>query len=435
MNLLATISSATRAGAFTRPLWLGMAAGALLPVAAGALFATYDLAARPIIIQNAQLCGYIYLLGEITLIVYAMLRGLDVWSIACALPRWAMVALGVFISTFWISSVTVSQHPASSFVLVIAWAIHLLFAAALYHLMRDVPLRALDMIWPGFIVGLAALTVMIVFHFTVLPVRLVGHEHQVDWRVAIPGFINVRLFGAWTGAIFAALIGRVWTMSESDPMRRRLYLATAFVFSLTFWTTTRAALLAGACIIPVAWWLTGRPRARSVWWGLPLYLVAGALLTLPLQPYSDPSYTFFEANNFTSIDGFATGRLSYWSALLTIGMNHPVFGSGMVSSRWLYPPFYIHPHNVLVEFLLNWGVVGSAAAMTLLIGSVWQAHRASRRIPKLLPFVLMTDCLILEGCFDGMFHFAQFIILILGGLAICLAKRGEAAVINPANPM
>jgi O-antigen ligase len=303
----------------------------------------------------------------------------------------------------------------------VAWTFHLLFAAGIYHLMRDVPLRALARFWHGFVFGLIALTVMITIHFTILPPSLVGHERLVDWKVAIPGFINVRLFGSWTGAVFAALLGLAWTSSDHGRTRHGLYTAIAFAFALTFWTTTRAALLADLCVLPLAWIVAGRPRAHAFWSVLPLYLLAGALLTFPLQPYNDPSYTFLEANNFTSVDGFATGRLSYWTALLRLYLDHPLIGSGMMASRWLLPPFYIHPHNVVVEFLLNWGIIGASAAATLLLGAALHAHRAATQASALLPFVLMVDALAIEGLFDGMFHFAQFIMLILAGLAICLA--------------
>lgn len=422
MNSIVTARSETYVTVSARPLWFGMVIGTILPVVSGLVFATYDLAARPIIVQTAQLCSYTYLLGEIALIIYAISRRLDVWSIVRAMPPWSKTALAVFLSTFWISSLTVSRYPGSSFVLGIAWLIHLLFAAALYHLMREVPLRALNRIWPGFILGLVALTIMIVVHFTILPPELVGKEHGVDWKVAIPGFINVRLFGSWSGAIFAAVLGRIWTMPDHHPAQRHYYCAVSLAFALTFWTTTRAALLAGVCILPIALFLVGRPRAAASWTILPFYLLGGILLTLPLQPYNDPSYTFLEANNFTSVDGFATGRLSYWTALLEIGMEHPIFGSGMISSRWLYPPFYIHPHNALVEFFINWGIIGTVSLITLIIGAAIYAHRALENAPELLPFILMFDCLVIESLFDGMFHFAQFIIMMLGCLAICLGK-------------
>lgn len=428
MDVSLTALTATRLDPTARPFWLGLAMGTVLPVIAGILFATYDLAARPIVVQNAQLWGYVYLAGEIALILHAQARGLDVWSIARALPRWAQVALTVFLTTFWISSVTVSRLPSCSIMLCLAWTIHLLFAAGLFHLMRDVPQVALARFWPGFVVGLVSLTLMIVIHFTFLPAWLVGHERSVDWKVAIPGFINVRLFGSWTGAVFAALLGLAWLSPGRGPAAHRLYAAAAFAFALTFWTTTRAALLADLCVLPIAWFVAGAPRARAFWSILPLYLLAGALLTLPFQPYHDPSYTFFEANNFTSVDGFATGRLSYWSALLRLALDHPLLGSGMMASWWLLPPFYIHPHNVVVEFLLNWGIVGGAAAGSLLAGAAWHAHQAAARASALLPVVLMVDVSAIEGLFDGMFHFAQFVMLILGGLAICLAgARGVVA--------
>lgn len=94
---------------------------------------------------------------------------------------------------------TVAAYPAFSVMLSIGWIVHLLFAAALFDLAKGVPPARLMEAWRGLVVGLAVLTVLTAVHSLWLPAPLRGHEHQVDWALAIPGFISVRLFALGSG--------------------------------------------------------------------------------------------------------------------------------------------------------------------------------------------------------------------------------------------
>lgn len=409
------------------PFSLGIVAGLVLPVVAAALFSTYAIAVTPAWLEMARQTGWLWLIGEAVLIAVAYRRGFDVRSSWRRLPRWAQGALAVFISTFWVSSVTVSRYPAFSIMLSIGWIVHLLFAAALFDLARRVPATRLSEMWRGLVAGLAVLAMLIAVHFLWLPAMLRGHEHQVDWALAIPGFISARLFGAWVGAIFVFMIGVLWSSVGSGRRQHILHAGTALAFALMMWTTTRAAVLAGMGVMPVAWLIAGRPRSRGIVTILPLYLAGAALIVLPLQPYGDPAFTFFEAANTGSVDQIASGRLTIWTLALKAAATHPWFGTGAGSSWWLVTipsayPHHVQPHNALVQFLLNWGLVPTLAGLTLLGGATWRAHTAARRCSALLPFVLMLDTLLVMSMFDGMLHFAQFVMLIVGCLAVCLAQ-------------
>lgn len=181
--------------------------------------------------------------------------------------------------------------------LTIGWALQLLFAAALAHLAAAVPVARLAEIWHGFALGLAALAVAIAVHFLWLPVSLRGWEHEIDWGNAIPGFISVRLFGSWCGAVLALLTGFAWRAEGDARHRRLLHLAVALAFGMMFWSGTRAALLGWLCSLPVAWMMAGRPRSRDVLTTLPAYLLVAVVLAIVLQPYGHPAFTFLDALN------------------------------------------------------------------------------------------------------------------------------------------
>ncbi len=418
------------------PAWLGLVGGFALPMIAAALYATYDISMRSTWLEQTRQLGYVWLLGELALIVHAMRNGFTVRAAWTALPRWARVALALFLSTFWISSAVVSRHPDFSMGLTIGWALQLLFAAALAHLVAAVPVARLAEIWRGFALGLAALAVAIAVHFLWLPVSLRGWEHEIDWGNAIPGFISVRLFGSWCGAVLALLTGFAWRAEGDARHRRLLHLAIALAFGMMFWSGTRAALLGWLCSLPVAWMMAGRPRSRDVLTMLPAYLLVAVVLAIVLQPYGHPAFTFLDALNpdqTRSADAFSSLRLTFWRHSLAVARDYPLLGTGAGSSWWLVPlgsGRHVQPHNAVVQFLLNWGVIPTLPALTLLIGGTWAAHRRARADRALLPFVLMLDCLLVMSLLDGMLHFAQFVMLIVGCLAICLAPRGTPAPLD-----
>lgn len=418
------------------PMCLGLAGGFVLPMVAAALYATYEISMRSPWLEQTRQLGYVWLLGELVLILHAARRGFTVRGVWATLPRWARAALALFLSTFWISSAFVSRHPDFSLGLTIGWALQLLFAAALAHLVAMVPVARLAEVWRGFALGLAALALAIAVHFTWLPAALRGWEREIDWGNAIPGFISVRLFGSWCGAVLALLTGVAWRAEGDERRQRVLHLAIALAFGMMFWSGTRAALLGWLCVLPVAWVMAGCPRSRAMLTTLPAYLLAAAALAILLQPYGHPAFTLldvFNADANRTADGFSSGRLSFWLSALDTARHYPLFGAGAGSCWWAVHAagqHHVQPHNAVVQFLLNWGVVPTLPALALLIGGTWTAHRKVRAARALLPFVLTLDCLLVMSLLDGMLHFAQFVMLIVACLAICLAPRGTSATLD-----
>lgn len=411
------------------PTWLGYTLGLILPLIAAVIYPTYSISMANPGWEITRQLGYVWLLGEMSLIAFARRRGFSLRATWRALPVWVRPTLALFLATFWISSAFVSAQPGFSMALTIGWGLQLIYAAALAHLIAPVPLRDLDRLWHGFAAGLVALAAVTAVHFTWLPSALRGAEHQIDWGNAIPGFISVRLFGSWTGAILALLTGMAWRSEDGEASQRMLFVFTALAFGMMFWTGTRAAVLGWLCVLPIAWALIGRPRSRAALTDLPRYLLLAAIVAVALQPYGHPSFSFadmFDPATNASADSLSSGRLTFWKRSLEVARHYPLLGSGAGSSWWLVPldgVRHVQPHNALVQFLLNWGAVPTLPALALLVGGTWRAHRAVRRTAELLPFVLMLDCLLIMSLFDGMLHFAQFVLLIVSCLAICLSRR------------
>ncbi|RZT44877.1 O-antigen ligase-like membrane protein [Sphingomonas sp. BK036] len=423
--------------------WTGLVAGFILPLIAAVLFRTYHVALASSGLESMRQLGLVYLAGEITVVLYARRHGLDLARIVRGLPHWARTALLFFLATFWISSAVASQMVPFSLGLCLGWIVHLLFAASLYHLASSVREIDTNAIAGGFVAGLFGMTALTVVHFAAVSTALLGQASDfgrgggIDLGSAIPGFISSRLFGSWCGAVLALLTGIAWqrdaaarnagrtarTSSTEHPTA--LYAMLALAFGLTVWTATRAALMGWGISMVTAWFLAGRPASRTVWTRLPFYLVAAGAIALLLPPYGNGPFTFFRWAGATSTDAATSGRLTLWARALHVAAEYPLLGSGAGSSWWLVSLdgfYHVQPHNAVVQFLLNWGLIPTIPALALLLGATWHAHCIARRHRGLLPVILMLDCLLSMSLFDGMLHFAQFVMLIFGCLAICLAR-------------
>ncbi|AJP70964.1 hypothetical protein TS85_02685 [Sphingomonas hengshuiensis] len=403
---------------------LAVAVGLILPLAAALLFRTYTLVVSPPAWEVARQLGLPFVLAEIGFLLCARRQGMELWTILAEWPRWLRWALWVFVGSFWISSAFVSQRPATSLAFTLIWLVHLLFAAAAFHLVRAAggvdPWR-----FGGWLsAGLAAMVLAIALHFLILPADLIGHQGVIDWGSAVPGFISSRLFGAWTGAVAAFLAGLIWLRETGGRRPGWLYPAFALVALLMMWSGTRAALMGCGVAMLGGWAVAGPPPVRAMMVKALPILAAAALLAIPLAPYGHPQFYMYMPGDGASVAGFSSGRNIFWASALRVFVQHPLFGTGAASSWWLVPLdgfYHVQPHNAVVQFLLNWGIVATVAALALLAGATWFAHRAARRNRDLLPMVMLLDCLLAMSMVDGMLHFVRFVMLIAFALAVCLA--------------
>lgn len=413
--------------------------GLVLPLAAASLYRTYELTVAPEAWEVTRQLGLPFVLAELIFIICMGGRGPGMAATINALPRETRWALGIFLASFWVGSAFVSLRPSFSMALTIIWLIHFLFGAAVFHCVRREGDFDVANWGKWMAAGLAALVPVIAMHFLILPAELVGHERQVDWGSALPGFISSRLFGAWAGAVTALLLGLIWLGETGGQKPRWLYPAFALVVTLLIWSGTRAAVLGCTVAMLAAWRVAGRPPVRALLLKLPPILIGAAIVATLLAPYGHSQYWLIMPGDGASTHSFTSGRLVYWADSLRVFAQHPLFGTGAGSSWWLVPldgSYHVQPHNAVVQFLLNWGVFATAAVLFVLGAAVWRSHQAAIRDRQLLPMVMMLDSLLVMSMFDGMLHFPRFVMLITACCAICLARsQGTATAFGRGDPV
>ena len=407
----------------------GVLIGIILPLAAAALYRTYDIAVHPNWLELTRQMGLPFVAGELAVVLWARRCGFEPAALIADMPRRVRAAFLLFVATFWISSAFTSQMWSFSTAITLIWCVHLLFGGAVYHLARRAgPFDSAAFAgWMS--AGLALLAIWTTVHFLTPPPTLTVGYGMLGWGSAVPGFISHRLLGAWAGAASVLVLGVLWQQPADRASPSWLYPAFVLTTGVWIWTGTRAAVLAMGVGLLAAVLLAGRPASRDLWWKAALAFMVAAVIAVSLNPYGDPSFLFYRVGTYSSGNEISSGRIEFWLNALRAAMAHPLLGSGAGSCWWLVSAggfHHVQPHNAVVQFLLSWGVVPTLPCLGLLGWMGWQVHRRARALPSLVPLVLMLDALLAMSLVDGTLYFARFLMLIAMLFAVCLAQTDRA---------
>ena len=123
----------------------------------------------------------------------------------------------------------------------------------------------------------------------------------------------------------------------------------------------------------------------------------------------------------SSIDQMSTGRIKLWSMILDQWSRHPWLGLGPQSCFFLpgHDRMIIHAHNFLLQFLEEWGLIGTLLFLLLLYRLLrygWKIYRHDPR-PDIRNVKITAASLILAltviGLFGGNYFFAQTSLLLV----------------------
>ena len=302
--------------------------------------------------------------------------------------------------------------------------IHLRFGTAIYFFARQSGGRAADRLVWLLALGLIPLAALTWWRFSFPPAPETVLGGVIEWGSALPGFINVRHFGSWTGAIAAGLmIQLAYGEERPRPATDALYV---FAFGLTCWSGTRAALVGMAAVAVITSVSLRRlpSPVRLVRLG---GLTAAAYLLAIAFRFDNVDFLLFVPSDTAGADAMSGGRLALWRATLESWSRSPLFGWGSGSTFWEVDIGWRHtqPHNVILQYLISWGPFGAIGGLWLLGRLILATHRAGITDERLRPLIAVHYCLIVMSLLEGMLYYPRFIMPIAATFAIILAARGE----------
>lgn len=415
--------------------WLGVWIGIVMPIISAAAYPTYMHSMQTPWVEWSRLLEAPFVVCEIGVIFWAGRKGMNSSRMWRSLPKDIKIASVFLAFGVFASSLFISEQPLKSVTISLITAVHMLFAFSIYHLLRHSngkDFRPFVMLLGAGLISLSALTF---WRFALPPPPSTVPGGVIEWSSALPGFISVRHFGSWTGAIAAGFL--IMVLYDAPKVRNSwpqiLYFLSA---AMTVWSGTRAAILAilvTLLIILVATrkWPSGRAMGVAA-------MLSGAALTAAwlLLPYNDPIFLLFDPNDTANASVMTGGRLDLWTATFLKWQTAPLLGLGSGSTFWEVYLGWPHtqPHNAILQFLISWGVIGTAAALWLLGRALMRVHIAATRNTSLLPLVAILYTLLTMSLLEGMLHYPRFIMLIFVMLAAVIA-RGDTEQSNTAGDL
>ncbi len=409
---------------FFSPVAIGIVWGALL-LAVGVIYRTYNISLSSQTWEFSRQIGLPFLIVEMVFIVFAGRKGFQIAPIWKNFPASTKISIIVFFTSMWVGAIFFSALPHLAIALNIGIAVHFLFGTALYYCLNEITTDDISGFAVVIVGSMFIFCIFTAWHFLSRPLFLNSIGQAESLQFAIPGFISVRLFGAVCGAILALLIALVFADKQDGKGRSWLYPAIVLVSGAMIWSGTRAALLGVVCALLTMFILY--PVKIRVYASLKIMIgvcIGGAVAYL-LIPNNDPAFLMFVTGDFQNTESATGGRLSLWKEATFAIMNNPFFGLGPGASRWafaenIFP--HAQPHNMILQFLLSWGLIGAIPAFWILGQLIWSAHKIALKKTIAIPIVTMMYSLIIMSMFDGILHFSRHFMMVVICFAIIFAS-------------
>lgn len=371
----------------------------------------------------------LYQLVELGTILAALRGGLPAWLARRRPGRAQAIALAVLVAVFAWGLLVPAPHPFEGLMAALLRLVHVLFALSLCFLLSRTG-RA-GSVW---ITGAVAAGLLL--HVPVIAWMLERYPHEGQaWLGGPLGFWHVRIWALFLAAALAAVLG---LHAGLEGWRRAGQAGVAAVllvlWTLLFWSGSRTGMVGVGAAALVAAVVQPGPVLRR----LPLFAatgLAGAALSLAL-PNPIPAYGLLRVVDETQaaqgLNAMSSNRLQIWSDVLTAIADRPWLGHGHDQIAFvldLSGKGLVHAHNAVLDMLFDFGVVGTAALLFLLLSFLWRGllHVTRDGERWKLGALAMLAALAAMAMLEGVLYHDEPLTLVAIGYAVLLARPRDAA--------
>lgn len=293
-----------------------------------------------------------------------------------------------------------APEPRQAIFMTEMWTLHALFGFAAARLFepRDLTIALVS----GFVASAAALAV---FALTA--------PADFHWIGEMPGLGNPRSFALYAAVAIGLSIG----LMAGGRISAAAIVTIAFV--MIFWSGSRGAVFATLVAMAVSLLLFPVARKPAVW----LSFVASALFGAGIAYLLGSPDQLVGVTRISEVGD--TGRLHLWRLTADLISERPWFGYGEGQTLYLvHIPWTMHPHNIVLQILLAWGIVGLALVGVL----AWRAAREVflRVEERTLPLVVAIGTLALYSLIDGAIYNVHTAAVFAACLGVVLGSRCAA---------
>jgi O-antigen ligase len=236
-------------------------------------------------------------------------------------------------------------------------------------------------------------------------------------------------------------LAAVALLRDPDPRAARLRTIAWVVGIVTWasflWAGSRSTLIGLAAALAMWFWRSDRAGRRR------LLIVAGGLLAgglvLSAVNWSDKSYLGWwhwwartaDAAGAVDASALTSHRSDFWRGAMAHLGDAPWFGLGPDAYGYLTPRLEgAQPHNLLLQLLLDVGIVGTLAVAWIVVRTL----RAGLRSPAALDWFAATVGFLVAAQVDGYFFYPLAAFPALIALGACGAPAADVAAAARARP-
>jgi O-antigen ligase len=301
-------------------------------------------------------------IGELCILLLAMRSSFSIGTTFRELSLVAKLLISIW-ALFAILAVILSGQPLPLLILTtIRYALHAVFLASCIHLATNADGADRNS-------GLSILAFGAVAYVGFLAIFAITVPNKADfpWMLRLPTGTNIRQIG------YFAAIASVAPISLLLFGRTKILLFSIVVTTLvafTAWTGSRGALAGlfiGIAIAVVAYaYLPKLSRAFALSGS-----VAGGLAISLLIPNPSPQFGLLRIASSMAQEDVSNGRSILWNSTFTQILKAPWIGHGSGSfnqnMREIHGFDFNHPHQFLLQYVYDWGLIGGFAGALLLL--------------------------------------------------------------------
>ncbi len=360
---------------------------------------------------------------ELAVIFIALLHKMGPASMFGELSKFLQLLIGGWIVTVIAASV-LATFPGQALASAINWIVHLLFATSVVHLIRC-HAEDREFMVRNFCLALAfstalAGTALIAF------VIFIGVDSGFDWKSSLPGYAHIR----HTGYIFApAIAAGLASLAIWPRFQIKLHMAALLVNTAAMlWLGSRGPVAALFVAIVISVLFSQHLRNRKFWQRTGAAIAAGASLSIILPA---PAIGWFGAiQRFWKGSGesseLSSGRTDIWLETIRLIGEHPWLGHGGLQFQRINSAaegFFKHPHNSVLQFIFDWGLLGGSAMLLLLALAYFRLLLTSKIDSGLRTFGLIgASTMLAFSMLDGVLFYNFTIAVTITFLLVPLAS-------------
>ena len=336
-------------------------------------------------------------------------------------PRWAQLALALLVFIAFGTAFLVAVDRLGALVRSSAWLVHLLFGLSVFHIAKRRPPGESTLFWNATVAGLCGYVFLAAVY-----VPQITDLSPLRWLYFGLAVINIRQIGFYAAVGCAAAVGLA--VIQTNWRGYVLSFACASLFmGLSIWSGTRGSILAVWMMAAVGTIWFRELRSPRAWITLGGSTAAGVVLSLA---YPAPN-TLYGATRLMlsaqqqTIEDVSSGRLSLWAGTLRFIFQRPLFGYGEGQFHSVVPEAteFNHPHNVLLQVLLQWGFLGAVCFFSLGALLLWRCNKALKtRDTRDLPALLVAGSLLIMSLYEGSLFHPYPIMMIAVSMALIIAS-------------